>query len=118
ELEPHQERALHRFLLGSEVARVSALDPTLGRALVQSELADDVVAAPLVSRDEPVGVALLWLSDEVAARALDVGRFALLCAPLTVAFENDQRLNELAQMREALVADRDEIGRASCRERG
>ncbi|NLY94199.1 MAG: sigma-54-dependent Fis family transcriptional regulator [Myxococcales bacterium] len=109
ELEPHQERALHRFLLGSEVARVSALDPTLGRALVQSELADDVVAAPLVSRDEPVGVALLWLSDEVAARALDVGRFALLCAPLTVAFENDQRLNELAQMREALVADRDAL---------
>jgi hydrogenase-4 transcriptional activator len=109
ELEAIQLKELLRFLRRDEVARVSALESSLARVLLPPGLSGEVVAAPLASREEPVGVALLVMDRGANTAGADFGPLRALGAPLGVAFENDQRLNELAQMREALVADREAL---------
>ena len=78
---------------------------TSAGSLVPEGLSGTVVALPLTASDRPVGVALLAVGDsEVDASGLQ--RLEPAVRPIEVAFENDQRLHELARMREALEADR------------
>lgn len=64
------------------------------------------IALPLVAEDRPIGVALLLTSTDTAVNSEALTAAAQLIEPFSVAFENDQRLQELARMREALEADR------------
>jgi transcriptional regulator with GAF, ATPase, and Fis domain len=106
EFDGSSARELIRFLSRAEPVVVTESDSPLGRALVPRGLEGVVVAAPLAAQGKPVGVALLAVGrgTTVDPEHLEILRSAI--APLRVAFENDQRLHELARMREALEADR------------
>jgi transcriptional regulator with GAF, ATPase, and Fis domain len=88
--------------------------PTLlkgGRAALAEVLAPEakghpLIALPLIAQGAPVGVAVLVLraGEQVTPKDLEI--LAPATRPLGVAFENDQRLHELARMRAALEADR------------
>jgi transcriptional regulator with GAF, ATPase, and Fis domain len=74
--------------------------------LIPSDLRGTVIAGPLLVENKVVAVVLL-----LAQWPRTLGREHLELAqrvfePLSVAFENDYRLHELARMREALEADR------------
>jgi transcriptional regulator with GAF, ATPase, and Fis domain len=82
---------------------------SLGDALIPKDATCSLVAVPLVAEGKPVGVALLvvYPGEAITRAQLDV--LAPAVRPLGVAFENDQRLHELARMREALEADREAL---------
>jgi hydrogenase-4 transcriptional activator len=78
----------------------------LCRTLIPQGLRASVIALPLAVEGRALGAALL-VAEPV--RAFDLQHLAVaqeLVEPFSVAFENDQRLHELARMREALEADR------------
>jgi transcriptional regulator with GAF, ATPase, and Fis domain len=106
ELDDAAARELSRFLHRAQPTIVTGGESTLARALVPRGFEGAVIAAPLTAEGKPVGVALL-----VVGRGVEIGPQQLeiigpAMRPLGVAFENDQRLHELARMREALEADR------------
>jgi hydrogenase-4 transcriptional activator len=102
-------RALSQFLNTGQPTIVTGGESALARALVPRGLEGVVVAAPLTAEGKPVGVALLVVSRgiELGPEHLEIIEPAM--GPLGVAFENDQRLHELARMREALEADREAL---------
>ena len=110
ECDSEASRAVTRFFAqGNAVLLTSApqtsAQAALARALLPAGLRGHAIAGPLVVRGEAVGVALLFrvgvgYDDSQLAPAEE------LLEALGVAFENDQRLRELARMREALEADR------------
>jgi transcriptional regulator with GAF, ATPase, and Fis domain len=76
------------------------------RALLPPDVRGSAIVGPLLIASQPVGVLILvaHASDALSPEHLDVVQRAL--EPLSVAYENDHRLHELARMREALEADR------------
>ena len=112
ECDAEATRAVQRFFTQGNAVRLSSATQTredrgerLARALLPAGLRGHAIAGPLVVRGEAVGVALLFrlgaAYDDPQLNAAEG-----LLEALAVAFENDQRLRELARMREALEADR------------
>jgi transcriptional regulator with GAF, ATPase, and Fis domain len=66
----------------------------------------DVLAGPLVSRDGPIGVVLLFARGSNHFGTEHEALLATLIEPFTVALENDHRLREISALREAAEADR------------
>lgn len=81
----------------------------LGDALIPRDVACTLIAVPLVAEGKPVGVALLVVCPKAVITEEHLDVLAPAIRPLGVAFENDQRLHELARMREALEADREAL---------
>ena len=97
--------ALFRREQPSVIARRGS---SLADALIPEPRAGALIALPLIAANLPVGVALVvYPSPTVPHEQLDL--LAPAIRPLGVAFENDQRLHELARMREALEADREAL---------
>jgi hydrogenase-4 transcriptional activator len=109
ELQPVQLKELDRFLLRDEVALVSSLESSLARVIMPQGLGGQVVAAPVESRGKPVGVSLFVVDARTKLGPSEVAQLNSMLAPLSVAFENDERIQELARMREALEADREAL---------
>jgi hydrogenase-4 transcriptional activator len=107
EIERDDAKRAERWLLARRVELCTTAEPSpLARALLPSDLRGSAIAGPLLIRNEPVAVVLLCSHS---ARAFSRDHLALAqrtLEPLSVAFENDHRLHELARMREALEADR------------
>jgi transcriptional regulator with GAF, ATPase, and Fis domain len=100
-------RELLRFVTeGRAVLLRDRGDSALARCLIPAGLRGAVIALPLTAGDRPLGVALLVADANEPFRSEHVEATQELTEPLAVAFENDQRLHELARMREALEADR------------
>ena len=68
-----------------------------------------LIAIPLIAEGKAVGVALLVVCPQAAITQKHLDMLTPAVRPLGVAFENDQRLHELARMREALEADREAL---------
>ncbi len=99
--------ALQRFLDAGDAVLLDTLERTpLCDALLPTGLAGAAIACPLVAQDRQLGLALLISHKSASLNALHVEAAQALVEPLSVAVENDQRLHELARMREALEADR------------
>lgn len=80
----------------------------LAEALLPGDTRGAVIALPLIAEGKPVGLALLFAgATRISQDHLDALAPAL--RPLGVAFENHQRIQELARMREALEADREAL---------
>jgi hydrogenase-4 transcriptional activator len=110
ECDAEAARAVTRFLTQGDAVLIasapqSSAQAALARALLPAGLRGHAIAGPLVVRGEAVGVALL-LRAGVSYDDSQLGTVEGLLEALGVAFENDQRLRELARMREALEADR------------
>ncbi|HEX7478762.1 MAG TPA: sigma 54-interacting transcriptional regulator, partial [Polyangiales bacterium] len=107
ECDPRAAEAVTRFLRLGEATLISTLERTpLCAALLPAGVGGAAIACPLVSDERQLGVALLISHAASALHAEHVEAAQALIEPLSVAVENDQRLNELARMREALEADR------------
>jgi transcriptional regulator with GAF, ATPase, and Fis domain len=106
ELDTTSERALSRFLNDQQAISLIDASSALVRALVPAGVTGSAIAAPLYVKGEAVGVVLLVASDPRALTDTYADVASSLLEPLSVAFESDQRLHELARMREALEADR------------
>jgi hydrogenase-4 transcriptional activator len=101
--------ALERWLAAQSITRLSAGDAPLGRLLVPHGIDGEVLAGPLVAGGRAVGVALLVAGAGASFTAEDVDAAQAVLEPLSVAFENDERLHELSRMRSAVEADRDAL---------
>lgn len=89
-------------------------DALLAQALV-GQASGDLVTIPLLAQAqapvaaEVIGVALLILDDSRSATESHLALLKQVVGPLSVAFENDERLHELARRRAALEADREAL---------
>ncbi|HKP62103.1 MAG TPA: sigma-54 dependent transcriptional regulator [Polyangiales bacterium] len=100
-------RQLLRFLSEGKALLVSDREPSaISRALLPAGLRGSAIALPLAAEDRPLGVVLMLADAADALRPPHIEASQELIEPFSVAFENDQRLHELARMREALEADR------------
>src|SRR5690606_32167341 len=84
-------------------------ESALSDVLIPKDVTCTLIAVPLVAEGKPVGVALLVVCPKAAITQKHLDVLAPAIRPLGVAFENDQRLHELARMREALEADREAL---------
>ena len=84
-------------------------DSPLARVLLFADGDQVSLAIPLFSNAKLVGVALFLAAADAGPPAHLAEALAVSVRPLSVAFENDQRMSELARMREALEADRDAL---------
>jgi transcriptional regulator with GAF, ATPase, and Fis domain len=107
ECAPDSVEAMERWLAGQRATFCSTEEPSpLSRALIPADLRGCAIAGVLRVEGKPVGVVLLFAQWP---HRLDRDHLELaerVFEPLSVAFENDYRLHELARMREALEADR------------
>jgi hydrogenase-4 transcriptional activator len=101
--------ALERWLAAQSITLLPADDAPLGRVLVPHGITSAVLAGPLVAGGRPVGVALLVAGPGAGFTAEDIDAAQAVLEPLSVAFENDERLHELSRMRSAVEADRDAL---------
>jgi hydrogenase-4 transcriptional activator len=100
-------RELLRFLTEGRAVLLQERDGSaLGRCVLPAGIRGAVIALPLTAEERPLGIALIVAGSQEALRPEHVEVAQELTEPLAVAFENDQRLHELARMREALEADR------------
>jgi hydrogenase-4 transcriptional activator len=107
ECEPVAAAGLMRFLSGGRAAMLTQPDGAmLARALNPQGLRGEVIALPLAAQGGPLGVVLLVAAPPRTLNQEHLAAAQELVEPFSVAFENDQRLHELARMREALEADR------------
>jgi formate hydrogenlyase transcriptional activator len=74
-------------------------------AIVPAGIEGDVLAGPLCVRDEHFGVLVLVTPPKRAFNARQVSLTQVLLDPFSVALDNDQRLREMAALREAAEAD-------------
>ncbi|HET6337294.1 MAG TPA: sigma 54-interacting transcriptional regulator [Polyangiales bacterium] len=107
ECEEPGARELLAFLSGGKPVLLREREGSqLGRCVLPAGIRTAVIALPLTAEDRPLGVALIVAGPGETLRTEHVEAAQELTEPLAVAFENDQRLHELARMREALEADR------------
>ena len=86
---------------------ISATRPNpLTQTLLPPGLRAAAIALPVVAEERPLGVVLLLTATDAAVDGEALTVAAQLIEPFSVAFENEQRLQERARMREALEADR------------
>jgi hydrogenase-4 transcriptional activator len=109
ELSGRSASELTKLLRKEDSTVVGRGESPLADALTQKDVAHTVIAVPLVADGKPVGVALLVVRPKAAITREHLDGLAPAIRPLGVAFENDQRLHELARMREALEADREAL---------
>jgi transcriptional regulator with GAF, ATPase, and Fis domain len=104
EIDVQTEPRVEQLLRGGRVELLERpQDDGLLRVLLPANPSTRVLVGPLVARDEPLGL-LVLVGERLGSEHLAAAQGLL--EPLTVALENDQRLHELARMREALEADR------------
>jgi transcriptional regulator with GAF, ATPase, and Fis domain len=102
--------ALERWLHTSSLTCFLAGDASpLARVLVPPGLAGAVLAGPLVAGGRPVGVVLFAAAPGARFEPEHLEQAQVVLEPLSVAFESDERLHELARMRSAVEADRDAL---------
>ncbi len=107
ELGPDEAVALDEWLAAGRASLLASDHRSrICRALVPVGLEGSVIAGPLSVDGKPVGVVLLHAHGTGRFGRPEVAQVQALLEPLSVAFENDQRLHELSRMREALEADR------------
>ncbi len=101
-------RALADWLEAGEATLFDEVDfsAKVARSLVPEGMRGRVIAGPLASGGQPAGVVLFHAGARRRLGEAEVERVQSILAPLRVALETDQRLNELSRMREALLADR------------
>jgi transcriptional regulator with GAF, ATPase, and Fis domain len=99
-------RELLKFLSEGRAALLRERDTAFARCVMPAVSRGAVIAIPLAAEDRLLGIALLVAPTLEAAQDDHLSAAQELIEPLSVAFENDQRLHELARMREALEADR------------
>jgi hydrogenase-4 transcriptional activator len=109
EIRPEQVRALRAWFDGGRVRHgaVAVSDPVLA-AVTPPELRGPVMAGPLMTNGQPLGVALFAVGGAARARfteAHDELAQSLL-EPFAVVLANDARLHELTHLRNALEADK------------
>ena len=98
---------LLRFLSGGRAELLGTSESaSQARTLLPHRPHGPCLALPLVAHGRPLGVALLVANTSASFGAQQLDEAQDLIEPLSVAFENDQRLQELARMRESLEADR------------
>jgi len=90
---------------GRLLTRGKRLTGTLGLVL-PPDIEADVLAAPLLARDQLEGVLLLVAENGRQFEDAHLEALEALREPFSVALENDQRLNEMARLREAAEAER------------
>jgi len=90
---------------GRLLRRGKRLTGTLG-FILPPDIDADVLAAPLVGRDGPEGVLLLIAHADREFEDEHLAVLEALREPFSVALENDQRLHEMARLREAAEAER------------
>ncbi|HET8932132.1 MAG TPA: sigma-54-dependent Fis family transcriptional regulator [Polyangiales bacterium] len=100
-------RQLLQFVSEGNVRFINSARPNvLTQALLPPGVRATAIALPLVAEERELGVVLLLAAPD-ADVASDVLNAAVeLIEPFSAAVENEQRLQELARMREALEADR------------
>jgi transcriptional regulator with GAF, ATPase, and Fis domain len=103
----HTARELLQFIAAGSARWVGPrASSALARVLVPAGLLSNAIALPLSGEAGPLGVALLVFGRSPGDDAELLNAASALMEPCAVALENDQRLHELARMREALEADR------------
>lgn len=105
ECDPAIHQELQRQLATERALQLRPHTP-LWRALVPQGSEGSMIALPLAAAGRPLGVVLLAATGDTTFTDEHLATAQQLVEPFSVAFENDQRLNELARMREALEADR------------
>lgn len=105
DLDKAQARELAQFVTQNQPTTVDRGQFTLASVLLPEGIAAALVV-PLGSEQAGLGLALLALRPGAAVTREQVEQLAPILRPLGVAFENDQRLHQLARLREALEADR------------
>lgn len=80
--------------------------PPALRRLTPPNASGEVLIGPLLSADEPIGVLIAVAQDGRSFADSDEDLLTRLIEPFSVALENDRRLHEMAQLREAAEADR------------
>jgi hydrogenase-4 transcriptional activator len=100
-------RELLQFIAAGRAQLVEEHDRLqLSRVLLPAGLRGPVIALPLSAENRPLGVVLMLPAGPDKLRAEDARAAQELVEPFAVAFENDQRMHEMARLREALEADR------------
>jgi hydrogenase-4 transcriptional activator len=98
---------VQRYLLSGQATLLSDIEhQAVARAVLPQGLRGQIIGLPLSTSGRPLGVVLLVAAPAKLFDADHVAAAQALVEPFSVAFENDQRLSELARMREALEADR------------
>jgi hydrogenase-4 transcriptional activator len=98
---PRRDALLAWGLHGRPEAWLSRGETSLGRLIVPEEIEGPVAALALVENTDLVGVLVL-----VGDLRSHIQVLKALVAPFTVALANDQRVHELARLREAAEMDR------------
>ncbi len=109
DLSESSARELFELLRKEQPVIVTRGKSSLADALAPQDTPCTIIAVPLVAGGKPVGVALSVVSPGASLTQKHLEVLASAMRPLGVAFENDQRLHELARMREALEADREAL---------
>jgi transcriptional regulator with GAF, ATPase, and Fis domain len=109
ECPPETTSELVRWLGQRRFSRLAAGESPLAHVLLPPGLEGVVLAGPLAAGERSLGVAVLVPARGRSFAPAHLADAKLLIEPLSVAFENDQRIHELARMREALEADRDAL---------
>lgn len=102
-------RELTELLRKEQPVIVTRGKSSLADALTPRDAPCTIIAVPLVAARKPVGVALAVVNPGANVTQKHLAVLASATRPLGVAFENDQRMHELARMREALEADREAL---------
>jgi hydrogenase-4 transcriptional activator len=100
-------RQLLQFVSEGNVRVINSARPNLlTQTLLPSGLRASAIALPLVAEERPLGVMLLLTKPDAQIESDTLNATVELIEPFSAAVENEQRLQELARMREALEADR------------
>lgn len=106
ELGSASARAVVRFIRGGRPMSMSGGTDPLQVAILPREFGGTALVLPLLVKKKAVGLGVLVLKSKAALTNSQLELLIPAIGPLCVAFENDQRLHELARMSEALEADR------------
>jgi len=107
ECSPSQIERLLSWCKRGEVTKLGRRASIRGElpAIVPPGTEGDVLAGPLGARDDHLGVLVLVASPEQAFNARHASLMQVLLDPFSVALDNDQRLREMAALREAAEAE-------------
>lgn len=84
----------------------SVFETAIAHVIAPPGVETPVHAGPLFAGDTAIGVALFLPAPGRTLETSQLRELAAALDPLAIALENDQRLHELARMRDALLADR------------
>lgn len=108
DVDPELAREVRRWLNSGSIELSSDSHP-LSEVLWPKDVSGQGVALPLLINKQPVAVAIALVAPSSKIEVKHIDLLGTAARPLSVAFENDQRLSELSRMRSALEADRDAL---------